>query len=252
MLKFFHTIRKQLIEQSKVRNYFLYAIGEILLVVIGILIALQVNNWNEVRKTSVLEQQLLSSLLQEFETNLEILDQSVSLNKHIIEKSIGLGNFTGPNLENYDEKELSLFMVDVFKYEPTYVPNQGTVNEIINSGRLSILSNPELRKAISAWQSALERVKKQEDYVVERRDLAHNFFLTEGNFRRHLDIIEEALIDVESSRFPVNTFDFLENQEFESQLYLYIVASENLNQTFYAPLRDRIETIIDLIKKGIE
>jgi len=51
MLKFFRTIRKKLIEEDNVRKYLLYAVGEILLVVIGILIALQVNNWNEQRKT---------------------------------------------------------------------------------------------------------------------------------------------------------------------------------------------------------
>jgi hypothetical protein len=49
MLKFFRTIRKKLIEQNNVRKYMLYAIGEILLVVIGIFIALQVNNWNELK-----------------------------------------------------------------------------------------------------------------------------------------------------------------------------------------------------------
>ena len=65
MLKFFRTIRKKLIEQSKVRNYFFYAIGEILLVVIGILIALQVNNWNEERKLNLLEVSYYESLLQD-------------------------------------------------------------------------------------------------------------------------------------------------------------------------------------------
>jgi len=50
MIRFFRTIRKKLIEEDNVRKYLLYAIGEILLVVIGILIALQVNNWNEERK----------------------------------------------------------------------------------------------------------------------------------------------------------------------------------------------------------
>lgn len=252
MLRFFRHLRIKLMEQNKIQTYLFYALGEIVLVVIGILIALQINNWNEERKTRVLEQQLLSSLLDEFEANFEILDQTVSLNEYVIEKSIGLGKFTGPNLGDFDEEELSSFMVDVFKYEPRYVPNQGTVNEIISSGRLSVISDPELRKAISAWQSELESVKNQEDYVVERRDLAHDFFLQEGNFRRHLDMIEDPLIDVEPSRFPDNNFEFLENQEFESQLYLYIVASENLNQTYYAPVRTRIDSIIKLINSGLD
>ena len=50
MLRFFKNIRQQLASENKVMAYLRYAIGEILLVVIGILIALQVNNWNELRK----------------------------------------------------------------------------------------------------------------------------------------------------------------------------------------------------------
>ena len=49
MLKLFRHIRKKLIEQDKIRTYFWYAIGEVLLVVIGILLALEINNWNEQR-----------------------------------------------------------------------------------------------------------------------------------------------------------------------------------------------------------
>ena len=52
MLKFFRNIRKKLASENKVASYLRYAIGEIILVVIGILIALQVNNWNEQRKSN--------------------------------------------------------------------------------------------------------------------------------------------------------------------------------------------------------
>ena len=62
MIKFFRNIRKKLIEQSKVRSYILYAIGEIILVVIGILIALQINNWNENQKTSAKIKSILIAL----------------------------------------------------------------------------------------------------------------------------------------------------------------------------------------------
>ncbi len=76
MLRFFRTIRKKLIEHplkgrtgDNVRKYLLYAIGEILLVVIGILIALQVNNWNEERKLNLLEVSYYESLLQDLQTD---------------------------------------------------------------------------------------------------------------------------------------------------------------------------------------
>jgi len=63
MLKFFRTIRKKLIEEDNVRKYLLYAIGEILLVVIGILIALQVNNWNEARADAAQRVQINEALI---------------------------------------------------------------------------------------------------------------------------------------------------------------------------------------------
>ena len=64
MLRFFRQIRKTLMEQNKVRSYFLYAIGEIFLVVIGILIALQVNNWNENRIARQSEKELLTEVME--------------------------------------------------------------------------------------------------------------------------------------------------------------------------------------------
>ena len=67
MIKFFRHIRKSLIEDNKMGKYFKYAIGEILLVVIGILIALQVNNWNTERKKQITQ----TNYLEEIKANLE-------------------------------------------------------------------------------------------------------------------------------------------------------------------------------------
>lgn len=252
MLKFFRKIRQNLLSEGKTGRYLKYAIGEIVLVVIGILIALQINNWNENRKNNLLEQQLLKALLTEFETNLANLDRVIKFNDSNIKNSVSLGRYTGPSLSDFNEKELSELMVGIFKIEPRFTPSQGTVMEIINSGKLSVLSDAKLRKALSDWQSTLESVKRQEDYVVERRDLGHEFFLKEGNFRRHLNIINDPLLDAKPSRFKNNDFKFLENEEFESQLYLFIVASENLKQSFYLPLRSKIVDIIKTIESQID
>ena len=82
MIRFFRNIRQKLAAQNKVAAYLRYAIGEILLVVIGILIALQVNNWNEQQKLKTSEQVVLKSLLKEFEHNQELLENSILMNKN--------------------------------------------------------------------------------------------------------------------------------------------------------------------------
>ncbi len=73
MIKFFQVIRKKLISESGFRKYSLYAFGEIVLVMIGILLALQVNNWNEDRKNKDKEHPISVSLRSELQANLEEL-----------------------------------------------------------------------------------------------------------------------------------------------------------------------------------
>ena len=69
MLRFFRQIRQRLLAENRFSKYLLYAVGEILLVVIGILIALQVNNWNEERKEAIQEERFLEGLHNEFLKN---------------------------------------------------------------------------------------------------------------------------------------------------------------------------------------
>ena len=80
MLTFFRRIRKGLLGTGATRKYVLYAIGEILLVMIGILLALQVNNWNEERKIQIIEREYLYALQQEFNYNLIELERVVKVN----------------------------------------------------------------------------------------------------------------------------------------------------------------------------
>ena len=77
MIKFFRNIRKSLITEGKTSKYLKYAIGEIVLVVIGILIALQINNWNESRKDRVKEKEILMALADNLENNIETLEADV-------------------------------------------------------------------------------------------------------------------------------------------------------------------------------
>ena len=75
MIKFFRKIRHKILTENKVSKYLLYAIGEIVLVVIGILIALQINNSNEQRKLNKQEQYLLLQMQKEFKADSINLDR---------------------------------------------------------------------------------------------------------------------------------------------------------------------------------
>ena len=75
MLKFFRKIRLELFSNGHVRKYMLYAVGEVLLVMIGILLALQVNTWNEGRKNTILANAYYCQLLEDVEQDQEQLQK---------------------------------------------------------------------------------------------------------------------------------------------------------------------------------
>jgi hypothetical protein len=250
-VKIFRKQRFQLVADNKVAKYLRYAIGEILLVVIGILIALQVNNWNEHQKLKASEQQVLKSLLKEFQNNQKLLEETILRNKENLDAAQNLGKYTGPHLPPINEKELSQLMVGTFKYMVNYLPSMGTLYDVINSGKLSLISNQELRSNLAAFESVTDNVHRQENDVKEEQNVAHDFFISKGNFRRHLNVIDVALIDPTPSRFPNNDFKFLENPEFENHLYYYIVMAANLDKNFYAPLLAKQDFIIHLIQSEI-
>src|SRR5210317_1909147 len=90
MIKFFRTIRQNLLNQGKTSKYLKYAIGEIILVVIGILIALNINNWNEEQKERLLEKEAFNSLLISLSSDLE---NQINFNIRILKFNIESINY---------------------------------------------------------------------------------------------------------------------------------------------------------------
>ncbi len=92
MIKFFRRIRQKLLSENKFSKYLLYAIGEIVLVVIGILIALSINNWNEDRKLKQLKREYLYSLKRDLTADLTLLNEAFLYAENDIETNTAFAN----------------------------------------------------------------------------------------------------------------------------------------------------------------
>ena len=102
MISIFRQIRQRLLTDNKFSKYLLYAIGEILLVVIGILIALQVNTWNERRKEKAIERKILVELKRTLESNQVLMIQD-SVNRTVMNNSSDIIIATIENEQQYSD-----------------------------------------------------------------------------------------------------------------------------------------------------
>ena len=168
MIKFFRRIRYGLMEQNKTGKYFKYAIGEIVLVVIGILIALQINNWNKSRSERHQELQLLKSLKKEYVDNLNQLNDKIFIRKKIIHSANELikliENKKNLNSVSIDSIETYIGITTIF---PTFNASSGVTNDIINSGKLHIIENKELRVFLSNWSGDISQVTEMENVLLK-------------------------------------------------------------------------------------
>jgi hypothetical protein len=144
MMKFFRKIREKRLIENKFSKYLLYAIGEIVLVVFGILIALSINNWNEKRKKENLEIILLSELVKNLQD--DIIDMKINLGFHergIKSAEIILSVFEEP-LPYQDSLNRHYGKVSLI---PKFLPIKTAYNSINRQG-MRIIKNDSLRNTI--------------------------------------------------------------------------------------------------------
>jgi hypothetical protein len=162
MIKIFRKIRQNLLMENKTSKYFKYALGEILLVMIGILLALQINNWNENRKELFNQNKILKTLNAEFIENKITLDSTLVLLNNI-------SNSLGFVLKNTQEKpkiNLSTSQLDSVLLltisNPYWKKSEYTLRNLENSGKLSTLSNENLKKKLYEYSHAITDVNDKD------------------------------------------------------------------------------------------
>jgi hypothetical protein len=252
MLKLFRNIRKNLLTEGKTTKYFKYAIGEIFLVVVGILIALSINNWNETSKDRRTEQAYLTALKEEFNYNRMELDQMIERNKFNGDKALELSNLMGPNDPSITEKEFALLAMDVTNLEVQYRPNKAVLDEVISSGKLTIFSNNKLKFALSSYNGKLTKIKFQEEEHSVIRMQVIAIMNAKGNAKKLL--VNEMWEDfgISESKFKRGNLQLLQSQELENELVDFIITSRYLDKDYYQELRKEIELVLVLIDQEIK
>lgn len=262
MIKFFRRIRQTIImENSKSARYLKYAIGEIILVVIGILIALQINNWNENRKERAQETVLLEQLLSDFNSNLEQLDQKISMREDFIFSAGQLFKcIDNPKTAIKDSVE------DHIARTMPYATFDPIIMDLASSGELKLIANSELKKAVTRWTSDIKDVMEDEVTWREYRNTIYVPFLIENyqlktlrNKAYKTNLLKAYTMDRESkmnvtaidtignSSHVVNHETLLRNPDFEDHLTRCHAINSWTNVQSHI-LRKRIVEIIDLIK----
>ena len=155
MIKFFRKIRQNLLSEGKTGKYLKYAIGEIVLVVIGILIALSINNWNENRKNKIAEADYYCRILDDFELNEKLIDESSKLirNKIKLCKELILDLNNIPN----DRGEILNKFVRALRQD-VFVPSTIAFEDITSSGQLKLLTDLELKNRLIQHSTFLNNI----------------------------------------------------------------------------------------------
>jgi hypothetical protein len=161
MLTFFRRIRKGLLDGGRASKYLIYAIGEILLVMVGILLALQVNNWNSKRLGANEEIRILTSLHEELIVNRTIIaDKELWYKdqKSAISSIFSEASSQQAHLSNLD---IDTLLGKISWWNPTNI-EMSAADMIILGGKLPLISNEDLRLAIPDWNRMVDWVQQHE------------------------------------------------------------------------------------------
>lgn len=261
MIKFFRKIRKNLLTEGKTGKYFKYAFGEIFLVVIGILIALQVNNWNEERKDSIKEQQILSQLKEDYEANLLQLDQKISSRISIIQAGNEILKYIDQptNIHN-DSIAIKLSVISGWS---TFDPIQ---NDLFASGDIRLIKNGKLKRHLSNWSSDIIALQEVEVIWAKMlwesaiplfvkngimRDVLINWWSDENNLKWILEGSASNPFENRNLDKTVDVSDELINKELEGIVSVAITLNQSANIQSQA-LRKRIIETLELLEQEIK
>ena len=229
-----------------VGRYFKYAIGEIILVVIGILIALSINNWKELRKENKLEQDYYCKLLEDVQQDLAQVSNQITYTDKRLEASnnvLQMLQSENPKLDVLMSETLNALSLITY----TIKPNKAAFEDLKSSGNLNILKDNDLKTSVIDYYSMLEGMI---DVMNINADGAVDIFFKKENYTQigwhHMSFVKEGIDKnkVDFSKLnPSNTLSDDMIQQLTSDAVFFVGVNSRVKYLY--------ETVLPDIKKMI-
>lgn len=247
MLRFFRKIRQQYLQDGAFSKYLLYTVGEIALVVIGILLALAINNASEDRSKRKEEQVYLQGLQRDFVASRVKLVELISVNTQNYEAAKNIARYISKEQAPPTEQELSQGLFQAFAYDIAFNPNNSLLDEMISSGSLKDLSSADLRRRLTNWTAFLVDIAKQEDDLRQQREKLLDLFRTDDYHMRTLFDqvgVSQEVMGLNPVKVDHSNLHVLDSTAFENGLMVFILTSILTETAHYQPLLRELDAIL--------
>ncbi|MFZ1791353.1 MAG: DUF6090 family protein [Saprospiraceae bacterium] len=217
MIKLFRNIRHSLLAEGKTSKYLKYAIGEIILVVIGILIALQINNWNENNKLEKETYKVLLQMRDEFSRNQNELKIKIEQHQFVKESFNELSTLANPHPIEIEPSRLDSLMFSII-----YIPEFNALNSISSSEKLELVDD-SLKNYIADWKLNYDYYKYSIKLIDDELTLFTPFLYENYQIKN----LKNNLIEPTKSAFDSDRQKILSSPYFENHLTI-----RNINANF--------------------
>ena len=235
MIQFFKKNRHTLIKNNNPKKYFAYADGEILIIIIGILIAVGINNWNENRKLKIKELKILSELRSDLIQNMNDVEENI----HFLTQSIQSNEIIKYHIENQLPNNDSLnYHFSLLNAYVAFIMNQTTYDNLKQIG-IDMISNDSLRLSISdLYGHRYASYRKFEDqYLLEHYT----------NYIKPIIISEFSTLE-RNIFVPINYHQLINHPQLK-QVINYSITLYTIYIGIQSDLQNRIQVLIDEIEK---
>jgi hypothetical protein len=240
--------------KSKFGTYLFYALGEIPLVVIGILLAVQIDNWNENRKTRESEQLMLKALLAEMTDNRKYLLTTMAFEEGGKNAALKLKDIYNTDHHKFKTNQLDSLFGQLLR-NISYDPRVSVINSIKLSGQLGTIRNSKIQDFITSFEEFVSNTKL--DAAVNRSLTVNRYaplvskYISLNNLLKYIGLERGgAFLEIDGSKFESNYEDLFKDREMES-LVIYMYGWWKVELTGQQELLKMLDETISIVKSEL-